>query len=227
MQALLISNEPDETSVLTFILQKAGFAVQSQRGWSQASTAWPEHPLDFILVSITNVDDYLIKQVQQIRMHAAVPMMMICEGITESSKVDLLEAGIDCLIERPYGVRFLVAQIKALMRRTKGTSFYHLPKLSQRDVVLDPSKRTVKVGDRPSVHLTHLEFRLLHTLITHPGQVIPSENIVEFVWGYSGEGNRELVRGLVQRLRSKVEPDPHHPKYIQNELGVGYYFDAN
>jgi DNA-binding response OmpR family regulator len=61
--------------------------------------------------------------------------------------------------------------------------------------------------------------------MTHPGQIIPTENIVEHVWGYSGEGNRELVRGLVQRLRSKVEPEPHHPRYILTELGIGYYFN--
>lgn len=160
------------------------------------------------------------------RMHTSVPIMIICEPGTESSMVELLEAGADFLITRPYGVRYLMAQITALMRRTAGTSFFHLPKLSQRDVVLDPSNRTVKVGSEDPVHLTHLEFRLLHTLIKRPGQVIPSENIVEYVWGYSGEGNRELVRGLVQRLRSKMEPDPKDPIYIQNELGVGYYFVA-
>jgi DNA-binding response OmpR family regulator len=74
------------------------------------------------------------------------------------------------------------------------------------------------------MHLTHLEFRLLYTLMTHAGQVIPTERIVENVWGYDGEGNRELVRGLVQRLRSKVEPDPRQPVYILTEAGIGYYF---
>lgn len=226
MQALLISSEPDESSVLTIILQKAGFSVLSKRELSQISTAWPEQPVDFILISTGKVDENLLKQVRQIRMHTAVPTMMICDGSTESIKVDVLEAGIDWLVDRPYGVRFLIAQIKSLMRRTAGTSFFNLPKLSQGEVVLDPSNRTVKVGDRPPAHLTHLEFRLLHTLITHPGQVIPSENIVEHVWGYSGDGNRELVRGLVQRLRSKIEDDPSHPKFIHNELGIGYYFDA-
>ena len=61
--------------------------------------------------------------------------------------------------------------------------------------------------------------------MTHRGQVIPSENIVENVWGYSGEGSKELVRGLVQRLRSKVEPEPRHPRYITTVPGVGYRFD--
>lgn len=226
MQALLISSEPDETAVFTVILQKAGFNVQSKRGFSQISTSWPERPVDFILVAVFAVDEDILRQIRQIRMHTAVPVMMICDVSSETIMVDILESGADCLIGRPYGVRFLIAQIKALMRRTAGTSFFNLPKFSQGEVVLDPSNRTVKVGDRPPAHLTHLEFRLLHTLITHPGQVIPSENIVEFVWGYSGEGNRELVRGLVQRLRTKVEPDPQNPTYIQNEMGIGYYFEV-
>ncbi|MFO8035415.1 MAG: response regulator transcription factor [Anaerolineales bacterium] len=224
MQALLICPHADETAVLTVILQKAGFSVRSMQSLSPSTTSWPEQPQDFILISSQVEDEGFLKRIRQIRLHTSVPIMLICDPVTESHMVELLEAGIDFLITRPYGVRYLRAQITSLIRRTAGTSFFHLPKLSQRDVVLDPSNRTVKVGSKDPVHLTHLEFRLLHTLITHPGQVIPSENIVEYVWGYSGEGNRELVRGLVQRLRSKMEPDPREPKYIQNELGVGYFF---
>jgi DNA-binding response OmpR family regulator len=80
------------------------------------------------------------------------------------------------------------------------------------------------VGEREPKRLTQLEFRLLYTLITHVGQIIPAEQLVEHVWGYAGDGNRELVRGLVQRLRSKVEVDPRHPDYIITEVGIGYYF---
>ena len=58
----------------------------------------------------------------------------------------------------------------------------------------------------------------------HVGQIIPTEQIVEHVWGYSGEGNRELVRGLVQRLRAKVEANPREPQHIITEMGIGYYF---
>jgi DNA-binding response OmpR family regulator len=98
-----------------------------------------------------------------------------------------------------------------------------LPTLSQAGVVLDPSKRTVTVGENKPVRLTQLEFRLMYTLITHPGQIMTTENLVEHVWGYSGERSRELVRGLVQRLRAKVEPEPRKPRYILTEPSVGYY----
>ena len=61
--------------------------------------------------------------------------------------------------------------------------------------------------------------------MTHVGQIIPTDQIVEHVWGFAGEGNRELVRGLVQRLRSKVEANPREPQYIITEMGIGYYFN--
>ena len=83
------------------------------------------------------------------------------------------------------------------------------------------------LGDNQEKRLTQLEFRLLYTLMTNVGQIIPTDQIVEHVWGYSGEGNRELVRGLVQRLRSKVEPVPRKPEYILTEPGIGYYFSRD
>jgi DNA-binding response OmpR family regulator len=58
------------------------------------------------------------------------------------------------------------------------------------------------------------------------GQVIPIDIIVERVWGYDGEGNRELVRGLVRRLRRKIEPDVNEPHFIHNLPGIGYQFEA-
>ena len=117
-----------------------------------------------------------------------------------------------------------LAQIRAILRRSAGVPFFSLPTLTQKDVMLDPTDRTVRVGEQDPKRLTQLEFRLLYTLMTHVGQIIPTDKIVEHVWGYSGEGNRELVRGLVQRVRSKIEAEPHKPEYILTEVGIGYYF---
>lgn len=88
--------------------------------------------------------------------------------------------------------------------------------------MLDPTTRTVEVDGMETTRLTQLEFRLLYTLMTHPRQVLPTEMLVESVWGYSDTGNRELVRGLVKRLRRKVEIDPRHPRHIVTTPGVGY-----
>ena len=65
---------------------------------------------------------------------------------------------------------------------------------------------------------------MLYALMMHPGQVLPAELLVQHVWGYNGQGSRDLVRGLIKRLRSKIEPDPQAPIYIQTLAGVGYVF---
>lgn len=211
--------------MLSMILQQAGFSVRTVRNLDLAVEAWPERPTDFVLISLHEDINNAIKQVERIRVYAAIPICMITDPVTEDQHVNLLEAGADLVVIRPFGFRYLLAQIKALVRRSAGIPFFSLPNLSQNDLTLDPTRRTVQVGDCKPRRLTQLEFRLLYTLITHAGQVLPSDQIIEHVWGYTGEGNRDLVRGLVQRLRTKIEPEPRQPRYIITEPGIGYYFN--
>jgi DNA-binding response OmpR family regulator len=135
----------------------------------------------------------------------------------------MLSSGVDVLVLRPYSVRVIIAQVKAMLRR--GGS----PLLSQSAYVLgsvrlDPSNRTVQVAGAQPVRLTQLEYRLLYTLMLHAGQILSLDSLLTHVWGYNSEGDRDLVRGLVKRLRSKVEPDPQSPTFIRNEPGLGYVF---
>lgn len=224
MQALLFSPHIEEAAVLNLILQRVGFTVRTVHNLEQAVDAWPEQPADFVLITLP--DDFVRaqKHIENIRLHTVIPICVISDPLTEGLQVEILESGADLVIQRPFGIRYLQAQIKSLLRRSAGIPFFSLPTLSQHDVRLDPSMRTVQVGENTEKRLTQLEFRLLYTLMTNIGQILPTEQIVEHVWGYSGEGNRDLVRGLVQRLRSKVEPEPRNPRYILTESGIGYYF---
>ena len=211
--------------MLTLILQQAGFNVRSVRELGKVIEEWPEQPLDLICITLPHEHQKELVTMRQLRAHTVVPMVVICDTLREDQEIALLEDGIDMVVIRPYGVRLLLARIRALLRRTVGMPFFSLPNMTQGEIMLDPATRTVQVGEKPLQHLTQLEFRLLYTLMTHVGQIIPTENIVEHVWGFSGEGNRDLVRGLVQRLRAKVEPDRHNPQYIMTEQGIGYYFN--
>lgn len=224
MQAVLISPFTDESSVFQVILQQAGFMIRTAKDLDHAIEAWPENPADLILIALTEDHSKSLAHIKQLRAHTVVPILIISDHMTDDQHVNLLEAGVDLVVMRPYSVRALLAQIRAILRRGSGIPFYSLPTITRKEVTLDPSDRTVQVGDRDPKHLTQLEFRLLYTLMIHVGQIIPTEQIVEQVWGYSGEGNRDLVRGLVQRLRSKVESDHRNPVYILTEPGIGYYF---
>jgi len=227
MQALLFSPYPEEANVFQVILQQAGFIVRASRSLDQAIETWPDNPADLVFIALSENPEVSLKPVRQIRAHTVVPIVVILEQLTDDLHINFLEAGADLVIGRPYSVRSMPAQIRTLLRRGSGIPFFVLPTMTQKNVLLDPSDRTVRVGEGEAKRLTQLEFRLLYTLMTHIGQIIPAEQIVEHVWGYSGEGNRELVRGLVQRLRTKVEPDPHHPIYILTEPGIGYTFSRS
>lgn len=224
MQAVLVSPHADETHLLQILLQRAGFMIRTARDMDHALEDWPENPAELILIVQAGEHTKSLTQLKQLRAHTAVPILLISDILTDDLHVNYFEAGADLIVMRPYSVRALLAQIRAVLRRGSGVPFSSLPTLIQKDVQLDPADRTVKVGGGNPKRLTQLEFRLLYTLMIHAGQIIPTDQIVEHVWGYSGEGNRELVRGLVQRVRSKVEPTPHQPRYILTDPGIGYYF---
>ncbi|HAY83726.1 MAG TPA: hypothetical protein DCY42_02040 [Chloroflexi bacterium] len=225
MRAVFYSYHLDEAAVLQVVLQRAGFATQQVQDLAKFIDIWAERPADFVLVAFGGFQPLDVHVVESLRSQTMVPIFIIDDFFSEEQHVTLLEAGADLMITRPYSSRILISQIRATMRRSVGMPFFSLPILSQSGVMIDPSTRTIQVQDQQVARLTQLEFRLLFTLMTHAGRVIPTETLVEYVWGFSGEGNRGLVRGLVQRLRAKVEPNPASPRYIMTEPGLGYRFN--
>ena len=117
--------------------------------------------------------------------------------------------------------------MQVFLRRTSSVPVTVLPDIQTHGITLIPSSRILKIDGKLPQNLTLLEFRLLYMLMTNENQVIPTEVIVDRVWGYDGAANKELVRGLVRRLRVKVEPNPKQPKFIHNIPGVGYQFTNN
>ena len=223
MEALLFCEFDDEASILKNILQYAGLETRLIKHLSRAMDSWPEKPADLIFITLTEMK--YLELVTLMRNHTVVPIVLLTENLSEESQVALYENGVDLIITKPYSVRLLLARIRSLLRRSVGMPYYSLPTLATGEIKLDPGTRTVQVLEGEPKKLTQLEFRLLYSLMTNSGHIIPTENIVEQVWGYQGEGNKDLVRGLVQRLRSKVEPDPSNPKFIMTEQGIGYYFN--
>lgn len=220
MYALLLAHNADESAVLRLALQRAGFASRVTTDLNQAIQEWDDQPSELVLLSFR--DHISIDQINSIRSKTEVPLVVIASPMNEEFQVELLEAGVDLVVFRPFSARLLIAQLRGLLRRVTGASTYYLPGFTLGDLSLDPSIRTLTVKDAAPRHLTRLEFRLLYTLMIHSGQVLTPDTLVEQVWGYSGRGDRDLVRGLIKRLRAKVEPEPSEPRYIQTVPGVGY-----
>ena len=225
MYALLICDDPDETALLSLVLQRAGLAVTTGSHLQRAMETWAERPADIVVISLSNPDP--VAQVRRVRAETDVPLVVVTGPLTEDGHYELLEAGGDMILQRAFSSRLLIAQVRALLRRSGGVPLATLPTLNLHGLTLDPATHQAGVVDRPPQRLTHLEFRLLYTLMIHRGQVMPTETIVQRVWGYAGNGgSRELVRGLISRLRSKVEIDPRQPRYIVTIPGIGYAFQG-
>jgi DNA-binding response OmpR family regulator len=222
MYALLICDDPDDSAILSLVLQRAGLAVTTSGDLEQAMSSWSGRPGDLIMACLNKPAE--MQQVRRIRAETEVPLILITDSIDERLHYDLHEAGVDRVFTRPYSARLMIARVRSLLRRAGGIPVFSLPILSIGGLTLDPSTRTVEVEGRAPCRLTHLEFRLLHLLMINRGQVLPTERIIELVWGYSEDVDPELVHGLVSRLRSKVEQDPRNPRYILTVARVGYRF---
>jgi DNA-binding response OmpR family regulator len=225
MLAILFAPDADEAAVLTLALERAGFEVRLVLETGNTLSMLQDRPAELIffspLAEPTGLDDL----VRQLRAESPAPIVLLLEKEDENARIALFSAGADLVLLRPIGTRVLIAQLRALMRRAASLPYASLPTISQGALTLDPAKRTVQKDGGTPLRLTQLEFRLLYALITQPGRIISSENLIEHVWGYSGAGSRTLVRGLVKRLRAKLEEDPADPHFILTEKGSGYSFD--
>ena len=220
MYAILLTHDQDESAVLRVILQRAGFASRLTTEAKSIPKTLAESHCDLILLSFK--DDIPNKTVQLIRSNTDIPIAIISNPVNEEIQILALQAGADLLIARPYSVRLLITQLRGLIRRASGMPIFSLPSFTVGDLTLDPSIRTIQVKDEGPKHLTRLEFRMMYTLMMHAGQTLATESLVEEVWGFSGRGDRDLVRGLIKRLRAKVELEPSSPIYIKTIPGVGY-----
>ncbi|MGD2027502.1 MAG: hypothetical protein PVI99_06765, partial [Anaerolineales bacterium] len=145
MDALLFSKYTDESAILTVLLQQAGFQVRIVKDLGSAIEKWPENPADFVFITLTDQYQKELVTLTQIRAHTVVPIVILAELLPEDKQVELYEAGVDLLVYRPYSTRLLLAQIRALLRRTVGMPFFSLPTLTQGDIKLDPGNHTVQV----------------------------------------------------------------------------------
>lgn len=223
MQAILVTGDPDERELLTLLLRHAGLAVATTSQLDRVAGRWLERPADIIVVAVEAADG-LAREVAAVRSITQVPLLIIGERLPEAVLCELLAAGADLVLARPVAPRVLAQYTRVLLRRARSVPPFLLSSLDLAAIRLDPSTRTVSVSGQEPQRLTQLEFRLLYVLMTNREHVVPLEIIIERVWGYTGDGNRDLVRGLVSRLRRKVEPNPNRPCFIQTIPGTGYRF---
>jgi DNA-binding response OmpR family regulator len=157
-----------------------------------------------------------------------VPILMLTSKSSELDRVLGLELGADDYVTKPFSVSELMARVKAIFRRVESLE-KRFPgggeSLAIGPLKIDTKGRQVLVGEQP-MSLTAREFDLLLHFARHPGHVFSRAQLLDSVWGYGHDGYEHTVNSHINRLRSKIEPDPAQPEYIVTVWGVGYKLDA-
>lgn len=154
------------------------------------------------------------------------PVLMITSKSEEIDKVLGLEIGADDYISKPFGIRELLARIKAVLRRAErvpGQEDAENIELRYDDLYINVGMRIVEFkGER--IDLSPKEFDLLVYLASHPGVTYSRMQLLNQIWGYEFEGFEHTVNSHINRLRSKIERNMSQPEYILTTWGVGYKF---
>ncbi len=226
MKLLLVEDDAELAAVAELTLRRAGFWVYRAESGERGLQIWADEALDVIVTdaNLPGIDGFEL--VRRIRQTDDTPIIMVTVRGAEDDMVRGLELGADDYITKPFGPRQLVARIKAVMRRkgTEGTLTNE--SITAGPVTLDPGRREVQVSGKPAQRLTPMEYRLLNALLVSHDQVIPTDDLIDQVWGYRDSGDSAMLRQLIRRLRQKIEADPAHPVIIETVPSLGYLLNS-
>jgi DNA-binding response OmpR family regulator len=130
--------------------------------------------------------------------------------------------GADDYVTKPFSPRELTARVRAVLRRA-GKNPPESEVIRAADISLDRNSRLVDVSGR-QVDLTPSEFDLLATLMASPGRAFSRLDLLDRLQGAAYEGYERTIDVHIRNLRTKIEVDPRHPRYIETVFGIGYRF---
>jgi len=153
----------------------------------------------------------------------STPLILLTARSAEVDKVLGLELGADDYLAKPFGMRELIARVRALLRRSSKTE--EIDSIEFDDIHIDFKAYRAEKNDQP-LELSAREYRLLRYLVAKNGSVVTRDELLDEVWGYNSYPSTRTVDNHIARLRQKVEADIGDPRHIVTVHGVGYKFVA-
>ena len=229
---LIVDDERILADTIAFNLKKEGFEVAvAYDGESALSLAKSLQPrlviLDLMLPRVSGWE--VCRALRQSPEHKLdSPILMLTARGEEADKVLGLEMGADDYLVKPFGMRELVARVKALLRRQNVPAAPDEGVLRAGRIEMNVAKHEVRVtspeGEEREVNLSLKEFELLRVLLGSAGRAVPRERLLERVWGDDFYGDERTLDVHIRWLREKLEQNPSQPEFLQTVRGVGYKF---
>ena len=228
---LIIEEEANIRELVTYNLKANGYeTLEAEDGITGITLAYKEKP-DLILLDIMlpGKDGYEI--CRELRSEDInIPIIMLTAKSEEVDKVLGLEFGADDYIAKPFGIRELLARIKAVLRRyeindktaiEQKKDDDELENIMAGNIVIDQGRHEVKVNGVP-IELTYKEYELLSFLAKHRGRVYSRDELLDKVWGIDYVGETRNVDVHIRHLRQKIGQDQNGEEYIETIRGRGY-----
>ena len=223
---LVIDDEPQirraVRDALREVTARVDEAANGTTGVDAAATGRP----DLVVLDLGLPDMAGVDVCREIRRTSAVPIIVLSARHSEHEKVDLLNAGADDYVTKPFSVMELAARARAQIRRAKtiAASTGAGSPVAIGGLLVDTVSRRV-ARDGVQIHLTPIEWQILATLIASAGRTLTHQQIFDAVWGREFGSPQQYLRVHITNLRRKIEIDPAAPQIIITEPGVGYRVD--
>ena len=221
---LVVDDEVNLPDMVRLYLEREGYrVVEAANGRDALFVARYEKP-DLVLLDLMMPEMGGYDFIRRFTKESDTPIIVLTAKLEESDKVVGLELGADDYVTKPFGIQELIARVRAVLRRVGQPS--HLPEILRvGEITLDRAGHTVNVSGNP-VALTPSEFDLLETFMLSPGRAFSRLDLLDSVSGDAYEGYERTIDVHIRNLRTKIEPVPSKPRYIQTVYGMGYRFAA-
>jgi DNA-binding response OmpR family regulator len=227
---LVVDDDAEITKLLENYLTGEGYEVVVASSGASALTATSSAEPDLVLLDIVLGAEDGRDVLRELRLISDVPTIFLTGRGLESERIAGLKMGADDYIVKPFALGEVSARIESVLRRS-GVSLaqneIERPNLKFGELQINESTHEVRLAGE-LLDLTSKEFSLLAFLASSPRQVFSREQLLEHVWSSSSEWqNDATVTEHIRRLRSKIESDPDHPRWISTVRGFGYRFEPD
>ena len=222
---LLISEEAEAGQIWAFCLQREGAEVVLARNAHEVREQWEAKAPDMLIIDMYGGQLDGIGLCRSLRGEASAPILLLIPRADEHSLLASYSAGADECIVKPISPLVFLAKVQAWLRWSYTVPVDLLRPLRNGGLTLDPRLRQVLAPDGRAIPLTSLEFRLLHTFMSHPDQALESNFLISRLWGYN-KGDLVMLKNVVYRLRKKLQPHCPPEHFIVTIPGTGYRFSS-
>ncbi len=224
-KTILVVDDKKELRVMVqAYLEQEGFRVVSAADGQEALFVARHEKPDLIILDLMMPKMGGYEFLNAHKRQSETPVIILTAKLEEGDKVLGLELGADDFVTKPFSMRELTARVRAVLRRAaREPAGAELLRVA--DITLDRSSRLVKVSER-AVDLTPSEFDLLSVFMAAPGRAFTRAELLDRLQGDAFEGYERTIDVHIRNLRTKIEPTPSDPRYIETIYGVGYRFAA-